>query len=95
MDTLLQDSVIRNIEVIGEGVKNLSKEIKEKYSEIPWKDISGMRDKSIHFYFGVDIEIVWEVIKNDNPNLYEEIEKIMKTYEKESEEGQKDMEIET
>ena len=91
----MQDSVIRNIEVIGEGVKNLSKEIKEKYSEISWKDISGMRDKSIHFYFGVDIEIVWEVIKNDNPNLYEEIEKIMKTYEKESEEGQKDMEIET
>ncbi|WP_456420003.1 HepT-like ribonuclease domain-containing protein [Methanocaldococcus infernus] len=57
-DIKTQDAVIRNIEIIGEAVKLLSPQIKEKYNNIPWKNIAGMRDKLIHSYFGVNLDIV-------------------------------------
>ncbi len=75
-NNLLQDGVIRQIEIIGEATKRLSKEIKEKYSEIPWKDVAGMRDKLIHDYFGVDIGAVWDTIKKDIPFLRNYIKRI-------------------
>lgn len=53
-DELIQDAVIRNIEIIGEASKKISKDLKSQYHEIPWKEMSGMRDKLIHDYFGVD-----------------------------------------
>ncbi len=65
----LQDMVMRRLEIIGEAVKNLTQEIKEKYNNIPWRKIAGMRDKLIHEYFGVDIEFTWGVIKKDLPLL--------------------------
>ena len=64
---LLQDGVIRQLEIIGEATKRLSTEMKQKSTKIPWKDISGMRDKLIHNYFGVDLEEVWRTIKKDIP----------------------------
>jgi len=54
------DAVVRNLEIIGEATKNLSKEIKSQYPEIPWKEMAGMRDKLIHEYFGIDLDIVLE-----------------------------------
>jgi len=66
---LIQDGVIRQIEIIGEATKKLSRGIREKYSEIPWKDIAGMRDKLIHDYFGVDLDAVWNTVKKDVPAL--------------------------
>jgi len=54
-----------------------SKYLREKHKEIEWKDVAGMRDKIIHFYFGVKWEIVWDVIKNEIPLLKEKIEKIL------------------
>jgi uncharacterized protein with HEPN domain len=66
---LIQDGVIRQIEIIGEATRRLSKEIKEKHPEIPWKDMSGMRDKLIHDYFGVDIDTVWDTVEKDIPAL--------------------------
>jgi uncharacterized protein with HEPN domain len=66
---LIQDGVIRQIEIIGEAAKRLSNGIKEKYKDIPWKDIVGMRNKLIHDYFGVDIDAVWETVKKDIPVL--------------------------
>ena len=66
---LVQDGVIRQIEIIGEATKRLSNEIREKYTDIPWKDIVGMRNKLIHNYFGVDVDAVWDTVKKDIPVL--------------------------
>lgn len=77
-DTQLQDSIIRRIEIIGEAVKNIPKDIKEKYSDIPWKKIAGMRDILIHEYFGIDLMLTWEVIQTDIPNLKKNMVKISK-----------------
>ncbi|WP_406662560.1 HepT-like ribonuclease domain-containing protein [Methanolobus sp. ZRKC3] len=57
--------------MIGEATKNLSPSTTEKYSQIPWKEIAGMRDKLIHAYFGVDLEEVWNTVKRDIPELKE------------------------
>ena len=73
---VVQDAVIRRIQVIGEAVKNVSTIFREKYTEIPWKKISGMRDKIIHGYFNVDIDIVWKVIVKDIPILKKNIEEM-------------------
>jgi len=71
-----QDAVIRNLEILGEAVKLLSTETKEKYAQIPWKDITGTRDRLIHDYFGVNIDIVWDIIKNELPKLIPVLNKI-------------------
>ena len=65
----LLDSVIRRIEIIGEAVKNIPDEIKAEYPEIPWKEIAGMHDILIHEYFGIDLELTWEVVTRDIPDL--------------------------
>ena len=69
----LQDSVIRRIEIIGEAIKNIPSDFKGAYKNIPWKEITGMRDILIHQYFGVDLELTWEVIKTDLPKLKKQI----------------------
>jgi uncharacterized protein with HEPN domain len=76
-----QDAVVRNFEIIGEAVKNISKNLKTKYNNLQWKEIAGMRDKVIHFYFGVNWDIVWKAAKNSLPQLKEKIEGILKKIE--------------
>ena len=76
-DIKLQDAIVRRIEIIGEAVKNLSLSFRNKYSTAPWKDIAGMRDKLMHHYFGVDLEMVWKVIQEDIKKLKENIEGIL------------------
>jgi uncharacterized protein with HEPN domain len=66
---LVQDAIIRNIEIIGEASKKVSKDTKQTYYKVPWKEIAGMRDKLIHDYLGVDVEVVWKTIKEDIPTL--------------------------
>ena len=74
---LLQDAVIRNLEIIGEASKRVPKKIKDKHKDIEWKKIAGMRDVLIHDYLGVDVEIVWAVIENRLPELKKKIAKIL------------------
>lgn len=75
-DRLKQSAIVREIEIIGEAVKNISENIKNKHPEIEWKEISGTRDKMIHYYFGVDFSIVWDIIKINIPDLKNKILKI-------------------
>ena len=79
---LIQDGVIRQIEIIGEATKKLSDESREKYPHIPWKDIAGMRNKLIHGYFGVDLGAVWDTVEDGIPLLKSEIERIIEMEEK-------------
>jgi uncharacterized protein with HEPN domain len=71
------NAVVRSIEVIGEAAKKIPKTLKNKYPDIPWRKIIGMRDKLIHEYFGIDIEILWKTAKEDIPGLKKEIIKII------------------
>lgn len=73
---LIQNAIIRSLEIIGESAKNIPDSFRIKYPKIPWKEISGFRDILIHSYFGVSMERVWNIIKKDLPNLKKEIEKI-------------------
>ncbi len=77
---LLQDGVIRQIEIIGEAVRHVSKDVRKTYPEIPWVDIAGMRDKLIHGYFGVDIEKVWDTAQEDLPVLKQQVIGILRDY---------------
>jgi len=73
----VQDAVLRRLEIIGEAVKNLDEDFRNKYPEIPWKRVAGLRDVLIHEYFGVSLKRVWRVIKIDLVNLKSQISMIL------------------
>lgn len=74
---LIQDAVVRNLEIIGEATKKLPRHLRNKYPGIEWKKIAGMRDVLIHEYFGVDLKRVWGIVKNRLPDLKINIMKIL------------------
>jgi uncharacterized protein with HEPN domain len=76
-DETLQRAFVRSIEIIGEASKKLPDEFKQKYPQVEWRAMTGMRDRLIHGYFGVDYEIVWDVVTHKIPTLRIEIEKIL------------------
>jgi uncharacterized protein with HEPN domain len=76
-DSKTQDAVIRNIEIIGEATKCLSDQLKSQYPEIPWKQIAGMRDTLIHRYFGVKLELVWQVVEVDLPGFKDRVDAML------------------
>ncbi len=69
---------LRSLEIIGEAVKKIPQEIRTQYPLIEWKEVTGLRDKLIHHYFGVDYELVWDTIKNDIPKLDEALVILLK-----------------
>jgi uncharacterized protein with HEPN domain len=68
-DPMRVDAVVRNLEVIGEAAKKLSPERRAQMSEVPWQRIAGLRDVLIHAYFGIDAEIIWDVVQSKLPEL--------------------------
>jgi uncharacterized protein with HEPN domain len=70
-------ALIRSIEIIGEATKNIPQSIRKKYTEIPWKDMAGIRDKVIHEYFGVDEKIVWVTATKEIPPLKDKVLKVI------------------
>ena len=77
---LIQDGVVRNLEIIGEAVKNIPDNVKSEYPDIDWRKIAGLRDILVHAYFGIDKEIVWDVVKNKIPDLKQSILEMFKKF---------------
>ncbi len=82
-------AVIRALEIIGEAVKNIPQEVRDSYPEIPWKGMAGMRDKVIHEYFGVDLQIIWETINGRIPEIKPFFDKMLKKLENEQNDTQR------
>jgi uncharacterized protein with HEPN domain len=75
-DCKTQDAVIRNIEILGEASKLISDVIRNEYVDIPWRNIAGTRDRLIHNYFGINIDIVWTIVRTDLPRLLAQLKAI-------------------
>ena len=70
-------ATIRALEVIGEATKRIPNSLKNRYPDVPWQEMAGIRDKLIHDYFGVNIEVVWNTVKQDLPSLRPQIKRII------------------
>jgi len=77
VDDKTNSAVLRKLEIIGEAAKQVPDEIRQEYSHIPWREMAGMRDKLIHFYFGVDYHLVWKTITERLPHVKQDIEKVL------------------
>ena len=80
-NSMMRFACIKQMEIIGEASNHLSAELKSKFSEIEWAQIVGMRNVFAHEYFGIDTSLVWEIIKNDIPDLNDKVEHILKSIE--------------
>jgi len=79
---MVQDAVIKNLMIIGEAVKKIPNEIKEKYPSNDWKNIAGFRDVIIHSYFKINLLITWDVVENKLPHLKNDIKQILRDFDK-------------
>ena len=77
-DETLKRAFVRSIEIIGEAAKKVPDNLKQKYTQIEWRAMAGMRDRLIHGYFGIDYDIVWDVVTNKIPQLQQEVEEILR-----------------
>ena len=74
---LVQDAVVRQLEIIGEAARNVSDDFRQAHAEVPWTEIVGMRNRLIHAYFRVDLAIVWEIVEGDLPLLKDQIDRLI------------------
>jgi uncharacterized protein with HEPN domain len=72
-DELVIDGVARNLEIIGEAARQLPEEFRRNHAQIPWTQIAGLRNRIVHDYFGLDLEIIWEIIEHDLPELEKQV----------------------
>ncbi|MDD2922536.1 MAG: DUF86 domain-containing protein [Anaerolineales bacterium] len=75
-------AVIRAVEIIGEATRNIPEEIRAKYPEIPWRDAADMRNKLVHRYFGINLEVIWQTLNDDLPMLAATLQEIIRREEK-------------
>lgn len=80
-DDKTSSAVIRKFEIIGEATRNIPDWLREKYPQVPWKRMVGMRDRLIHGYFGIDYKLVWDAIKIELPKVKTELQKILREWE--------------
>ena len=78
VDTKTQDAVVRNLEILGEAAKSVSADFRKRHQDVDWKGMAGMRDRLIHQYFGVNLDIVWSVAREKLPGLRVQMEAILK-----------------
>jgi len=81
---LLQDGVIRQLEVMGEAARNLSEDLRNEHPQIPWRQMIGLRNRMIHAYFNVDLQIIWEIVQGDIPDLKQKMKQILDVISEES-----------
>ena len=83
-NSLLQDGVIRQLEVMGEAARNLSEDLRNEYPKIPWRQMISLRNRMIHAYFNVNLQIIWEIIQGDIPNLKQETKHVLEIFDQKS-----------
>ena len=83
-NSLLQDAVIRQLEVMGEAARNLSADLQNEYPAIPWRQMISLRNRMIHAYFNVNLQIIWEIIQGDIPNLKKDMMRVLENLNQKS-----------
>ncbi len=76
------DAIIRNLQIIGEAANRVPKEVQQKYPIIAWREIIGFRNVIVHSYFGIDTDLVWEIVKRDVPQLIQQLKRVIKSEKK-------------
>jgi uncharacterized protein with HEPN domain len=76
-DKKTQDAVVRNLEVIGEAAKGITGALKKRYPEIPWSDMAKLRDRLAHHYFGINYEIVWNIVSKELPSVHDQLASVL------------------
>jgi len=83
-DEILALAIIHSVEIIGEAVTAISEEVRSRYPEVPWEEISGTRNRLIHGYIDIDLDIIWSIVTRDLPSLVKKLERILKKESRDS-----------